>query len=171
MAVGGITGDTIYIIHENLISNKLFGNSWYTGVAYNLSKSHELSLNFGRTYGSSFVSGGGFNFNMKSWGLGYSYYKMDQISGQTVSAFGEISNFFLPPATARMDYIFDFTKSSHYLRPSIGMNLFAFDIMYSYTFRIHGDKNNFKHGLIGRFKYYINNKNWQKNYPRMKSYR
>lgn len=166
MAVGGITGDTIYIIRENIPKNKFLGNSWYSGLTYNLSKSHEFTFNFGRTLGSSFVSGGGFNFNMKSWGIGYSYFTKGQLNGQTLSCFGEISNFFLPPVTARMDYLFDFTNQIHYLRPSIGLNLFSFDIMYSYSFKLNGSENFFKHGLIIRFKYFINNKNWEKVYPR-----
>lgn len=165
MVVGGITGDTLYLIHENIQNNKFWGNSWYTGLTYNLSKSHEFTLNFGRTYGTSFVSGGGFNFNMKSWGIGYSYFTKRQIDGQTISGFGEISNFFLPPATARLDYLYDFINGIHYLRPSIGLNLYAFDILYNYSFKLYGSENLFAHGLIVRFKYFINNKKWQKTYP------
>jgi hypothetical protein len=165
MIVGGITGDTLYLITENIPKSKFWGNSWYSGITYNLSKSNEFTLNLGRTYGNSFSSGGGFNLNMKSWGIGYSRFTSDNRTGQTISAFGEVSNFFLPPATARLDYLFDFVNNAHYVRPSIGINLVAFDIMYNYSFKLYGKKNLFRHGLIIRFKYFINNKNWQKVYP------
>ena len=164
-AVGGITHDTFYIVHENIPESKFWGNSWYSGFSYNLSKSNEFTVNIGRTYGNYFVSGGGFNFRMESWGLGFSYFQKETQRGQTISAFGEVANYFLPPATLRMDYIFDYRNNKHYLRPSIGLCFFAFDILYSYSFMLVGDQNAFKHGLIFRFKYFINNKNWQKNYP------
>lgn len=164
-AIGGITRDTFYIIHENIPKSKFWGNSWYSGLSYNLSTSHDFTLNFGRTYGNSFVSGGGFNFAMKSWGIGYSYFQKESNKGQTISLFGEVSNFFLPPATGRIDYIYDFQNQNHYLRPSLGVGFFAIDILYGYSIKIIGDNNDFKHGLIIRFKYYLNSKNWQKNYP------
>lgn len=69
--VGGISQDSFYIIHENIPKSKLWGNSWYTGISYNLSRSHEFNLNIGRTYGRIFTSGGGFNVSTKSWGIGY----------------------------------------------------------------------------------------------------
>lgn len=157
--------DSIYIVHENIPKNKFWGNSWYTGLSYNLSKSHEFGVNFGRTYGISFGSGGGFNITTISWGLGYSYYQKRDVNGQTISAFGEFSNFFLPPATGRVDYIYDLGEHAHYLRPSIGISFFAFDVLYNYSFKLYGKTNEFKHGLLIRFKYYINNKNWESVHP------
>lgn len=164
-ALTGITHDTFYIVHENIPNHKFLGNSWYSAVSYNLSKHHEFNLNIGRTYGIGFVSGGGFNFRMKSWGVGYSYFKNGIGSGQTLNVFGEISNFILPPATVRVDYIFDYQNQKHYLRPSFGLSFFVFDILYGYSFKVVGGKNDFKHGLILRFKYFLGSENWQKSHP------
>lgn len=165
LAIGGITGDSLYIIRENIPKNKFWGNSWYTGFAYNFSTTHEFVFNFGRTNGTSFASGGGFNMNMKSWGIGYSYFSRGHVYGNTLSGFAEISNFYYPPATARMEYIYDITNGGHYIRPSVGLNFFAIDFLYSYSFMLLGNENHFKHGLTLRFKYFLNNKNWQKVYP------
>ena len=165
MAIGGITRDTFYIIHENIPEHKLWGNSWYTGLAYNLSYSHEFSANFGRTYGVEFGSGGGFNFRTYSWGIGYSYYRHKEETGQIISVFAEVSNFYVPPATARIDYLYDLDRKAHYLRPAIGLSFFAFDLLYNYSFLLSGTDNRFKHGFTIRLKYYLNHKNWEKHYP------
>lgn len=165
ITVGMLTGDTILFVRENIPKHKLLGNSWYTGVAYNFSKSHEFTLNFGRTYGKGVITPGMFNFCMESWGIGYSYFIREQTSGQTLSGFGEVSNFFLPPATARLEYLYDFNNNNHYLRPSLGLNIFLFDILYSYSFKIYGEKNSFKHGLTLRFKYFIGEQDWEKTHP------
>lgn len=166
LATGGITGDTLYIITEKIPKSKFLGNSWFVAGSYTLSKSHELTVNIGRTFGKSFQSGGGFNFYMQSWGIGYSYYLKKQHQGQTVSGFAEVSNYFLPPVTARMEYLFDLTETAHYLRPSLGLNLFHVDVLYSYSFKLVGDENRFKHGLVLRYKTFLSSDNWQKSYPR-----
>ncbi len=165
MAIGGITRDTFYIVHENIPKHKLWGNSWYTGLGYNWSTSHEFSANFGRTYGIGFGSGGGFNFRTYSWGIGYSYYQRRKETGQTISAFAEISNFYFPPATARMEYLYDFERQSHYLRPAFGLSFFALDLLYNYSFLLNGSDNRFKHGFTVRLKYYLNNQNWEQHHP------
>ncbi|MCB9230609.1 MAG: hypothetical protein H6581_03055 [Bacteroidia bacterium] len=165
LVVGGLSGDTLHIIHENIPRSRFWGNSWYGGLSYNLSRSHEFTANFGRTFGNGFYSGAGFNLRMNSWGVGYSRYYKGVSSGQTVSAFGEISNFFLPPGTIRLDYIYDFTGGNHLLRPAIGLNLFAVDLMYCYSFKIIGPNNPFRHGFTAKFKFYFGQKHWQKNYP------
>lgn len=159
------TPDTFYIIHENVPKTKLLGNSWYAGAAYNRSACTEYSANIGRTYGTTFASGGGFNLSMKTWGIGYSYFYTNEYNSQSISAFAEISNFFLPPGTVRLDYFYDFENNSNYVRPSVGLSLFAIDILYGYSFLLNGEENLFKHVFTLRFKYFINNKNWQKDYP------
>ncbi|MBK8342747.1 MAG: hypothetical protein IPL12_05080 [Bacteroidetes bacterium] len=51
------------------------------------------------------------------------------------------------------------------MRPSVGLSLFAIDILYGYSFLLDGEENLFKHVFTLRLKYFINNKNWQKDYP------
>lgn len=157
--------DTFYIVHENVAKSKLWGNSWYTGLSYTLAYRHEFMGSFGRTYGNMFSSGGGFNIFTSSWGVSFAHYQRREFSSQTVGIFGEVSNFFLPPATARVDYLYDINSKSHYLRPSVGLSFFAFDLLYNYSFLLHGDENQFQHGVTIRFKFYPNNKNWEQHYP------
>ena len=157
--------DTFYIVHENVGKHKFLGNCWYTGAAYTFSKSNEFSFNVGRSYGIYFGSGGGFNIMTMSYGIGYSYYQKHEVNGQTISAFAEYSNFFVPPVTARVDYIYDIGEQTSYVRPSVGLSFFVFDLLYNYSFRLNGTTNAFKHGVTIRLKYYLNNKKWEKRYP------
>lgn len=157
--------DTFYIVHENVAKNKFWGNSWYTGLSYTLAYRHEFMGSFGRTFGSSFGSGGGFNIFTSSWGVSFAHYQRRDFSSQTLGLFAEVSNFFLPPATARVDYLYDFRNNAHYVRPSVGLSFFAFDLLYNYSFLLHGQKNQLQHGITIRFKFYPNNKNWEQHYP------
>ena len=155
----GLSGNTVHFIRKNIPKNKFWGNSWYSSIAYNLSRSNEFSLHFGRTYGRTTVSGGGGNIHTRSWGVGYSYFK----KRSAISAFWEISNFYFPPATGRLDYIYDLDSEGHFLRPAIGLNLGHIDILYNYSIKLYGEENPFRHGVIFRIKYWFNHKNWQEN--------
>ncbi|MBK7442641.1 MAG: hypothetical protein IPI65_14245 [Bacteroidetes bacterium] len=88
------TPDTFYIVHENVPKSKLLGNSWYAGVAYNRSACTEYSANIGRTYGTTFASGGGFNLSMKSWGIGYSYFILMNIIAKVLALLQKFRIFF-----------------------------------------------------------------------------
>jgi hypothetical protein len=167
LATGGITGDSIYIITENrLAKNRFFGNSWYVGFSYNLTESNEYTLNAGRTFGTSFCGGGGCYFTMKSWGLGFALRQEDKITNHVGSAFAEFALFPLPPAAMRADYLYDITLEKHYLRPSLGFSFLGIDLLYNYTFLLSAGENDYRHGALIRIKYFLNNKNWQKSYPR-----
>ncbi len=162
---GSITHDTFYIIHEQIPKSKFLGNSWYTAIAYNRTKTNEFDFNLGRTYGSSFCGGAGCNFTIRSWGLGYGIAFNNGKTSQLLKAFWEYTTFYLPPLGIRTDYIYDLTTNSHYLRPSLGISLFRLDLLYHYTFKLSGNENLFKHGITVRYKYFFKQKNWQKNYP------
>lgn len=164
-AIGGITRDTFYIIHENIPKSKFWGNSWYVATSYNLSKTNEFDLNIGRTYGSSFCGGAGCNYVIRSWGLGYGLTNKREEASQIIKAFWEYTIFYLPPVGIRADYIYDISSNSHYLRPSVGISFFRFDIFYGYSFNLSSNENIFKHGVTFRLKYFHRQKNWQKNYP------
>lgn len=167
LAIGGITRDTFHIIHENKPKNKFWGNSWYGGVAYNLSKVHEFDCNVGRTYGSSFCSGGGCIVTTRSWGAGYGLVTKNGQTAHLLKAFAEYSFFYFPPLsyTLRGEYFYDITNKAHYLRPSVGLNLISIDILYNYSFKVSGSDNLFRHGVTARFKYFHKQKKWEKNYP------
>jgi len=159
--------DSFYTVHENMPKSKLWGNSWYMGGSYNLSKVHEFDLNIGRTYGTTFCSGGGCIITSRSWGAGYSLATKNNSTAHLVKAFGEYSFFYFPPLsyTLRAEYIYDVTNKTHYLRPSAGLNLILIDILYNYSFNLSGTDNLFKHGVTFRFKYFHKQKNWQKSHP------
>jgi len=166
-AIGGITRDSFYIIHENIPKSKLWGNSWYTSTSYNFSKTNELDLNIGRTYGLAECGGGGCVFTMRSWGAGYGLSARNGRTNQMAKAFWEYCLFYFPPISAgiRAEYIYDITNNSHYIRPSFGLSLLYVDLFYNYSFNISGTENIFRHGLTLRIKYFHHAKNWQKNKP------
>ncbi len=167
MAVGGITGDTIYIIHENIPKSRIWGNSWYIATSYNLCRINEFDFNFGRTYGSQMCGGAGCTNTMRSWGAGFGLTSKNGKTKQIANAFWESCFFYFPPFSAgiRADYIYNITDNSHYFRPSVGFSFFYFDIFYNYSFNLNGTDNDFKHGVTFRLKYFHKQKNWQKNYP------
>lgn len=104
------------------------------------------------------MQGGGFALTMQSWGLGYSYFHKKNTTGHLISAFGELSIVPIPPATVRLDYLCDIHNNKQYIRPSIGLSLYIIDFLYNYSFKIYGDKNDFKHGFLIRIKLYTNPK-------------
>lgn len=157
--------DTFYIVREKVPEHKWWGNSTYLGLNYNGVRPHEFGINVGRTYGVYFYSGGPFNMFMRSWGAGYSYYQRDGVRGNTLSAFAEVANFFLPPAAARLEYIYDLTEGNSYLRPAIGCSWLWLDIMYNYSFSLGKGTNRFGHGVVFRLKYYFNIQNWEERHP------
>lgn len=165
LAIGGITRDTIHIIHENIPKSKFLGNSWYLAPSYNLCKTNEFNLDVGRTYGRSFCGGAGCYFTIRSWGLGYGITTKHGVTSNLIRAFWEYTLFYFPPAGVRADYIYDLNNRSHYLRPSVGISLFRVDIFYNYTFALSGKNNLYRHGVTFRIKYFHKEKNWQKSYP------
>ncbi len=165
LAIGGITRDTFYIIHENIPKSKVWGNSYHISAAYNLSRTNEFDINIGRTYGSSMCGGGGCYFNIRSWGLGYGLATNGSYTKHLVKAFWEYTFFPLPPAGVRAEYIYNITDNTHYLRPSVGISLFRFDVFYNYSFNLNGIANNFRHGVSFRVKFFHRKKNWERNYP------
>lgn len=167
LAIGGITRDTHYIIHENVRKHKFLGNSWYLASGFNYSKRSEFDLNLGRTYGSSFCGGAGCAYTMKSWGGGLGLAMRHGKTAQLAKAFWEYSFFYFPPISAgiRAEYVYDISANTHYLRPSAGLSLFFVDILYHYSFMIRGTENLFRHGVTLRIKYFHRQRNWQHNYP------
>lgn len=166
MSVGSITGDTTWIITENKLKHTFFGNSWYTGISYNFSRSSEYAINIGRTYGKSFCGGGGCYMSMRSWGLGYALTYRDGIRFQTIHAFAEWAAFPFPPAGLRAEYLYDLGTGQSYFRPSVGLSLMVLDIFYNHSFLLSSGSNNYRHGVVIRLKYYLRTKNWENSYPR-----
>lgn len=164
-SIGGITGDTSLYIRTNIPKSKFWGNSWYVAASYQWCKSHEFDFNLGRTYGKSSGGGGGSLIEMRSWGAGYGIANRQGQQSQFIKAFWEYSFFYFPPIAGgiRADYVYDLTNNSHYFRPSLGLSLFFIDLYYSYSFKLSGSENIFKHGLTIRLKYFFPMKNWQDN--------
>lgn len=161
------THDSLYTIVERPVKNRFWGNSFHLSSAYNYSRSNELDLSFGRTYGRSHCGGAGCIFNMDSWGVGYSYVFRRNEETHVAKAFWEQCIFYFPPISAgyRAEYLYDFGSGTHYLRPSLGFSLFFLDVFYNYSFRLNGDENLFGHGVSFRLKYFFKVKNWEERYP------
>lgn len=160
--------DSIYMVHEHPVKNKIWGNSWNLMTAFSLNKTTELSLNIGRTYGKSFCGGAGCFSQISSLGLGYHVtFLKNQTPHQLASAFWEYTFFYFPPVGVRAEYIYDITSRQHYLRPSLGLSFFAFDILYNYSIKLNGEENRFGHGVTFRIKLFRKIDNWEKHYPNM----
>lgn len=161
--------DSFYWIVENrLEKNKFWGNAWYAATAYNLSSVNEFNFNVGRSYVRETYSGGGpYVVTMNTWGLGYGTTWKNGQTKNLAHGFAEHSLFLFPPIswTLRGEYFYDFTDRQHYLRPSVGLNLFILDILYNYSFKLNGTENDFKHGVTFRLKYYFNNNKWETHRP------
>lgn len=159
--------DTFYWITENPVKNRFWGNSFYFAGAYNLSKSSELAFDAGRSYLSNSCSGAGCIYSMISWGAGYSIMWKGAEKNNCVRGFAEYSFFYFPPIswTGRADYIYSIDTKAHYLRPSLGFNLMAFDILYNYSFRLTADGERPKHGITFRLKVFTNRKRWERRTP------
>ncbi len=159
--------DSVYMITENPVKNRFWGNSFHVSAAYMYSRSNELDLSFGRTYGRSSCGGAGCVFNMDSWGLSYGYVFRKGEEAHIGKAFWEQCLFYFPPISVgyRAEYLYDFSSGTHYLRPSLGFSFFVLDIFYSYSFRLNGTENLFQHGVSVRLKFFPGSKKWEKHYP------
>jgi len=155
--------DTLYQVFENrLEQNKFLGNSWYGGIAYTRSRSNELSISFGRSYMKLKPTPVFIFYSMKSWGLEYSTIFKRGNNHNTIGVFGE----WTPGTTllgfnTRMNYIYDITTSNHYIRPSLGLSFLILDILYNYSFLIHGETNGYGHGIAVRMKFPFPTKKWE----------
>ncbi len=150
----------------NIPKYKILGNCWSFGASYNLSKTNEYGISIGRTLKTltSYRTAQEYKMRFTSWGLGYAYYKKKNMEGQLVSAFGEFSNFYWPPFTARLEYMYDVSHNSHYIRPYIGLYLYTFEIMYDYSFILNKQANAFNHGITFKIKILTKGKDWQNVY-------
>ncbi len=159
--------DSSYIIVENEVNNKAWGNTWYTAVGYNFSSQNALDANIGRTYARYFVSGGPTVIQLNTWGVGYeqAFKKGDNL--QAVKGFYEYSLFVFPPFsfTVRGEGIYELTEQSSYLRPAVGLNFIYLDLLYNYSFKLSGEQNQFGHGFTVRGKIVFPSSKWEKRRP------
>ena len=155
-------------VYENVPKSKFWGNSWHAATSYNLSRSHEFDLNVGRTYGAIFCSGGGCMSSTHSWGLGYGVGFRDESAKHLTKAYYEHTFFYFPPFSyaLRLEYIYDVTDEASYLRPSVGLSLIYFDLLYNYSILLNGNDNLLGHGVSLRFRLYQTMDNWQTGGPK-----
>jgi hypothetical protein len=155
------------MIHENVVKNKFWGNSWYISSGFNISWNHELDFNLGRTYGRSSCGGAGCMTTTTSWGLGYGFTTIPYKNFHTIKAFWEGCFFWFPPFSAgvRGEYFYDLTHRAHYFKPAAGLSLLYFDVFYNYSFNVSGTINLYRHGITLRIKLFYPMKKWENHYP------
>jgi hypothetical protein len=164
--------DTRDSIRNKVTRNKFWGNSTYVSAAINFARNKEYEFNLGRTYGRAYHAGRGMGeIRMHTWGAGYGY--SNALGGtHTVNAFYEYSRLpFILFGThvLRGEYIYNITDQQHYLRPSVGIDLFYIGISYHYSFLLNekSGPNIYRHGLNIRGKYYLGRrKHWERHFSR-----
>jgi hypothetical protein len=134
----------------------IFGNSWYSGIAYNRTNTNIFNIEIGRTYGKSLTHMWAFS-RASTYGVGYGLSQNKIEKSQLFNAFYGYSSWILG---GRIDYLLEPFQSIQYLRPSFGLSVTNLDIHYSYTWNLDG-KGNSNHGLIVRFKFNLLYSNWE----------
>lgn len=160
-------GDTFYLVHKNIPKYKFFGNSWYTSLAYNLTKTNEFNFDFGRTYGTFSSIPREDGIRTRTYGVGYGITSKKGVKTQLVRLFWEY-NYFLQYGSmlggGRVEFIHDLNNNSNYLRPSIGLSFIWIDIFYNYSIKLDSGENIFRHGVTFRINLFYNSKDWYQTY-------
>jgi hypothetical protein len=155
-------------LKTKISTHRILGNSWYFSASYNISRTNEVDLNIGRTYGIIPTNNhSGLPIETHSYGLGFGLAKKNGQTKQLVKAFYEYGLFYIPPIClgARADYFYNLTDKAHYLRPSLGFSLLHLDIFYNYSFNLSNASNDFGHGISFRLKYFHKKEYWEKTIP------
>ena len=151
---------------KNKIKSSFWGNSTYLSSSFTLAKNNEIEFSIGRTKGiiTSARKGMG-SYEASSWGFGLGIINAPVERKEIAKVFYE--HCFLPfiiigNYVVRGEYIYNIADKQSYLRPSIGLTILYFDILYNYSFLLNKNSNNFyKHGLTLRGKIFISKKNWE----------
>jgi hypothetical protein len=160
--------DTHYMIIDNKVKSKFWGNAWHIPVGYSIGSAHDFEIGFGRSYKRSFCGGAGCMFETNSWGLGYGISSKAGVLAQSARIYYGYNFFYFPPFTAgiRGDYLFDFTYKVHYFKPSLGFSFIVGELFYSYGLKLNnGIRIHPSHAFTLRINLFYKLKKWEEHYP------
>ena len=160
--------DSHYIIIDNKVKSKLWGNSWHFPLGYSVGLSHDFEIGLGRSYKRNFCGGAGCTFAVNSWGIGYGSSIKSTSYANSFRAYYGYNFFYYPPFSAgiRGDYIFDFTNQVQYLKPSLGFSFILGELFYSYGIKLNeGNRILPLHGFTIRINLWYPMKKWEEHYP------
>jgi hypothetical protein len=168
-----LPGDSIhrdmhYMIIDNKVKSKFWGNAWHIPVGYSIGSAHDFEIGFGRSYKRSFCGGAGCMFETNSWGLGYGISSKAGVLAQSARIYYGYNFFYFPPFTAgiRGDYLFDFTYKVHYFKPSLGFSFIVGELFYSYGLKLNnGIRIHPSHAFTLRINLFYKLKKWEEHYP------
>lgn len=160
--------DTHYIIIENKVKSKFWGNAWHIPVGYSIGTAQDFELGLGRSYKRSFCGGAGCTFETNSWGLVYGFSSKSGFLAHSARIYYGYNFFYFPPFTAgiRGDYIFDLTNQVHYIKPSLGFSFIVGELFYSYGLKLNnGIRIHPSHALTLRINLFYKLKKWEEHRP------
>ena len=160
--------DTHYIIINNLVKSKFWGNSWHLPIGYSVGLSQELEAGIGRSYKRNLCGGAGCFFEVNSWGVGYGLGFKSGNHAQTVRIYYGYNFLYYPPLSlgVRGDYIFDLTNQVHYMKPSLGFSFILGELFYSYGLKLNnGVRMLPSHAFTLRLNLFYPMKKWEEHRP------
>ena len=163
-----IHSDTHYMIIDNQVKSKFWGNAWHIPIGYSIGSAHEYEIGLGRSYKRSFCGGAGCTFATNSWGLGYGISSKAELLAQSVRLYYGYNFFYFPPFSAgiRGDYIYDLTNQVHYIKPSFGFSFIVGELFYSYGLKLtDGIRMLPSHAFTLRINMFNKLKKWEEHHP------
>jgi len=160
--------DSHYMVIDNPVKSKLWGNSWHFPLGYSIGISQEFELGLGRSYKRNFCGGGGCIFQTNSWGIAYGIIAKSNHFAQSVRMYYGYNFFYYPPFSAgfRGDYVVDLTNNVHYIKPSFGFSFIVGEIFYSYGLKLNdGNRILPAHAITLRINLMYPLKKWEEHYP------
>jgi hypothetical protein len=160
--------DTQFMIIDNKVKSKFWGNSWHFPMGYTIGSSHDFEIGLGRSYKRNFCGGAGCIFETNSWGMGYGLSSKDGILTQSARFYYGYNFFYFPPFSAglRGDYVYDLTNQVHYLKPSLGFSFIVGELFYSYGIKLNdGNRSLPSHGFTVRINLFYPMKKWEEHHP------
>lgn len=160
--------DSHYIIINNKVKSKFWGNSWHIPIGYTVGNSNDFEIGLGRSYKRNFCGGAGCTFATNSWGLGYGISSKSGTLAQSVRIYYGYNFFYFPPFSAgiRGDYIYDFTNRVNYIKPSLGFSFIVGELFYSYGLRLNnGIRIHPSHAFTLRINLFYKLKKWEEHRP------
>lgn len=160
--------DTHFMIIDNKVKSAIWGNAWHVPIGYTVGSSHDFEIGLGRSYKRNFCGGAGCIFKTNSWGVGYGVNTKSSLKYGNIRAYYGYNFFYFPPFSAgiRGDYIYDFHKQVHYLKPSLGFSFIVGEFFYSYGIKLNnGERILPSHGFTIRINLFFPMKKWEEHYP------
>lgn len=160
--------DSHFIIIDNKVKSKFWGNAWHIPIGYSIGSSHDFEIGFGRSYKRSFCGGAGCTFETNSWGLAYGISSKAEFLAQSVRLYYGYNFFYYPPFAVgiRGDYVHDFNNQVHYIKPSIGISFIVGELFYSYGLKLNnGIRIHPSHAFTLRINLFYKLKKWEEHRP------